>query len=336
MAGVEHSGDSATVCTSPFPDLCDTLLSVPKPMHKTRLRPGQLAILLMLAATGMTAVQNTMIRLLADSGTHPFQIAFFRCVFGFISVAALVLWQMRKLPQTRSIGLLGASGVLHMVSMLAFFFGLSRMPLNDSAALTFATPLFGTIGAALFLGERVHASRWFAICIGFIGVLIVLRPGTMPLGLGPGLVLASTVTFAGVTVLVKRLSDTERATTIVFYQSLFVSLLTLVPALLVWTWPPAHATLMLISLGLLGTAGWLCFTRAFALADASAILPLEFVRLPCVALLAYALFGEVPDRWVWLGAAIIFASTLYVANREHLAHRSAAAGSARSNPGSKH
>jgi drug/metabolite transporter (DMT)-like permease len=93
---------------------------------------------------------------------------------------------------------------------------------------------------------------------------------------------------------------------------------------------------MLISLGLLGTAGWLCFTRAFALADASAILPLEFVRLPCVALLAYALFGEVPDRWVWLGAAIIFASTLYVANREHLAHRSAAAGSARSNPGSKH
>ena len=305
-------------------------------MHKTRLRPGQLAIVLMLAATGMTAVQNTLVRLLADSGIHPFQIAFFRCVFGFVSVAALVLWQTRALPQTRAIGLLGVSGVLHMVSMLAFFYGLSRMPLNDSAALTFATPLFGTIGAALFLGERVHASRWFAIGIGFIGVLIVLRPGDVPLGLGPGLVLASTVTFASVTVLVKRLSDTERTTTIVFYQSLFVSLLTFVPALLVWTWPSAQATLMLVSLGLLGTAGWLCFTRAFALADASAILPLEFARLPCVAVLAYALFGEVPDRWVWLGAAVIFASTLYVANREHMAHRSTVASGTPPKPKNKH
>ena len=279
----------------------------------------------MLAATAMTAVQNTVIRLLADSGIHPFQIAFFRCAFGFASVALLVLWQTRALPQTRSIGVLAISGVLHMVSMLAFFYGLSRMPLNDSAALTFATPLFGTIGAALFLSERVSASRWIAIGIGFIGVLIVLRPGAVPFGLGPALVLASTIFFAGVTVLIKRLSDTERTTTIVFYQSLFVSLLTLVPAVLVWTWPPTTALLMLISLGLLGTAGWLCFTRAFALADASAILPLEFARLPCVALLAYALFGEVPDQWVWLGAAVIFASTLYVANREHMAHRAVAA-----------
>ncbi len=277
----------------------------------------------MLAATGMTAVQNTLIRLLADSGIHPFQIAFFRCVFGFVSVAALVLWRTGAVPQTRAMKSLGGSGILHMVSMLAFFSGMSRMPLNDSAALTFATPLFGTIGAALFLGERVHASRWFAIGIGFIGVLIVLRPGNVALDIGPGLVLASTVLFAGVTVLVKRLSATERTTTIVFYQSLFVSLLTLVPALLVWKWPNPHATLMLVSLGLLGTAGWLCFTRAFALADASAILPLEFARLPCIALLAYALFGEVPDRWVWLGASIIFASTLYVANREHMAHHAA-------------
>lgn len=306
-------------------------------MHKTRLRPGQRAIVLMLAATAMTAVQNTMIRLLADSGIHPFQIAFFRCLFGFISVAALVLWQARAFPQTHAVGLLGASGVLHMVSMLAFFFGLSRMPLNDSAALTFATPLFGTIGAALFLGERVSAGRWFAIGIGFIGVLIVLRPGAVPLGIGPALVLASTVLFAGVTVLVKRLSDTERTTTIVFYQSLFVTLLTLVPALSVWTWPTTvQATVMLMSLGLLGTAGWLCFTRAFALADASAILPLEFARLPCVALLAYALFGEVPDRWVWLGAATIFASTLYVANREHRAHREATAASAAANADPNH
>ena len=293
-------------------------------MPQQALRPGQLAIALMLAATAMTAVQNTLIRLLADNGTHPFEIAFFRSLFGFVSVAALVGWRVRSLPQTSAIGLLGASGVLHMVSMLAFFYGLSLMPLNDSAALTFATPLFGTLGAAFFLREKVSPRRWAAIGIGFIGVIIVLRPGAVPLGLGPGLVLLSTVSFAGVTVLIKRLSGTESTMTIVFYQSLFVSLLTLLPAAIVWSWPSGSGLLMLISLGLLGTLGWLCFTRAFALADASAILPLEFARLPFIALLAYALFGEIPDRWVWLGASVIFASTLYVARREHLEHRAAA------------
>lgn len=290
--------------------------------HKA-LRPGQLAIALMLAATAMTAVQNTLIRLLADSGIHPFEIAFFRSMFGFVSVAALVFWRVRSVPRASTIGVLGASGFLHMVSMLAFFYGLSLIPLNDSAALTFATPLFGTLGAAFFLREKVSPRRWAAIGIGFIGVIIVLRPGAVPLGLGPGLVLLSTVSFAGVTVLIKRLSDTESTTTIVFYQSLFVSLLTLLPAVMVWSWPTGSALPMLISLGLLGTLGWLCFTRAFALADASAILPLEFARLPFIALLAYALFGEIPDRWVWLGASVIFASTLYVARREHLEHRAA-------------
>ena len=80
---------------------------------------------------------------------------------------------------------------------------------------------------------------------------------------------------------------------------------------------------MVAALGALCTAGWLCFTCAFALADASAILPLEFTRLPFVAILAYIVFGEVPDQWVWLGAAVIFGSTLYIAHREHVAHRRA-------------
>ena len=108
-----------------------------------------------------------------------------------------------------------------------------------------------------------------------------------------------------------------------FYQSLFVSILTIPPALAFWTTPPTGTFLLLVALGVLSTLGWLCFTRAFALADASALLPLEFARLPFIAVLAYALFGEVPDRWVWLGAAVIFGSTLYIAHRENAAARKA-------------
>ncbi len=287
------------------------------------LSPALRAALLMLAATATTSVQSSLIRLVADSGIHPFEIAFFRSAFGFATVAAWVLWHARAWPRSAMFGSLSMSGVFHAIAMLTFFYGVSVMPLSDSAALGFTAPLFGTIGAALFLGEKVQARRWIAIAIGFIGVIIVLRPGTVPFSLGAALVLISTVAFAGVTVLVKKMSASERTTTVVFYQSLFVSILTIPPAIAFWATPPVVTFLLLVALGVLSTLGWLCFTRAFALADASAILPLEFTRLPFIAVLGYALFGEIPDRWVWIGAAVIFGSTLYIAHRENAAARKA-------------
>jgi drug/metabolite transporter (DMT)-like permease len=285
--------------------------------------PLIVAALLMALSALTTAVGNTLIRGLGDIGIHPFEIAFFRCAFGFLTVAPFVLWQQRGWPRIAAVKTLVASGLCHYVSMLAFFTGVTLMPLNESAALSFATPLFATVGAALFLGETVRARRWIAIAIGLIGVLIVLRPGAVPISLGAALVLFSTMSFAGVTVLVKMMSGTERTATVVFYQSLIVMVLTLPLALWVWTTPSLLNFLALAALGALSTAGWLCFTRAFALAEASAILPLEFTRLPFVALLAYVFLGEVPDKWAWLGAAVIFGSTLYVTHREAAAHRAA-------------
>lgn len=287
----------------------------------SRQSPLLVAALLMTLSALTTAVGNTLIRSLGDIGIHPFEIAFFRCAFGFLTVAPIVLWQERRWPRTTTVKTIAASGLCHYVSMLAFFTGVTLMPLNELAALGFATPLFATIGAALFLGETVRVRRWIAIVVGFAGVLIVLRPGAVPVSLGAALVILSTMTFAGVTVLVKMMSGTERTATVVFYQSLIVMLLTLPLALWHWTTPSLPSFLALAALGALSTLGWLCFTRAFALADASAILPLEFTRMPFVAILAYVFLGEVPDKWVWIGAAVIFGSTLYIAHREHAAHR---------------
>lgn len=287
----------------------------------TAFSPLIVAVSLMTVSATTIAVGNTLIRSLGDIGIHPFEIAFFRCAFGFITIAPIVLWKERAWPKTTTVKPLAASGLCHYASMLCFFTGVTLMPLNESAALSFATPLFATIGVALFLGETVRARRWAAIFVGFAGVLIVLRPGAVPLGLGPVLVLLSTVTFAGVTVLVKMMSGREKTTTVVFYQSLIVMLLTAPLAAWHWTTPSWPAFLALAGLGALSTLGWLCFTRAFALADASAILPFEFTRMPFIAILAYVFLGEVPDKWVWLGAAVIFASSLYIAQREHAAHR---------------
>lgn len=288
-----------------------------------RMSPLLKAVLLMGTAAALTAAQNTLIRFLGDSGIHPFEIAFFRCVFGLLTAAPLVFWAERGWPRTRAAKPLAASGLFHFTAMICFFTGVTLIPLNESAALTFAGPLFATVGAALFLGENVRARRWMAIVIGFLGVLIVLRPGAVPVSLGAALVLFANISFAGVSLLVKKMSGTEKATTVVFYQTLIVMLLTFPLALWHWRTPTPVELGMVAALGALCTAGWLCFTRAFALADASAILPLEFTRLPFVAILAYIVFGEVPDKWVWLGAAVIFGSTLYIAHREHAAHRRA-------------
>jgi drug/metabolite transporter (DMT)-like permease len=285
------------------------------------LGPALTAALLMVAAAAVTSMQGLLIRVAADGGIHAFEIAFFRSFFGFVAMAVVVLATTRRVPRVTALRPLGGSSLFHLMAMLSFFYGMAMMPLAESAALTFTAPLFGTLAAALFLGERVHARRWIAILVGFLGVLVVLRPGMVPVGIGPALVLFSTVAFAGVTVLVKRMTATEATTSVVFYQSLFVSVLTLPAALPVWTTPDPTMLAWLALIGALSTAGWLCFTRAFALADASALLPLEFTRLPFVALLGYLAFGEVPDVWVWLGAAVIFASGLAIAHRENAAAR---------------
>jgi drug/metabolite transporter (DMT)-like permease len=286
-----------------------------------RLSPASLATLLMLAAAGTSALQNLIIRLAGDSGVHSFQIAFLRSFFGFVVIAAIVLAATRRVPRTGAMRQIGASSLFHFVSMLTGFHGITLMPLAESSALTFAGPLFGTLAAAAFLGEKVRLRRWLAILAGFAGVLIVLRPGAVPVGLGPALVLLSTLAGAGMAVMIKRMSATETTSALVFHQSLIMALLTLPPALAVWTTPSPAILAGLAAMGVLGALGWLAFARAFALADASALLPIEFVRLPLVAALGLLFFGEVPDLFVWIGAAVIFAASLSLAHRESAAAR---------------
>jgi drug/metabolite transporter (DMT)-like permease len=156
--------------------------------------------------------------------------------------------------------------------------------------------------------------------------VFVLRPGVDAVSLGAVLALVNAVTVSVTTIIVKQLTRTERPETIVIYMALLMSPLSLVPALFVWQWPDALTLLWLALLAGAGTAGHLLFTRAFAIAEVSQIQPLEFVRLPLVAALAYLLFGEVPTPWTWLGGSVIFAATAYITHREaQLARRAAAA-----------
>ena len=282
------------------------------------------ATLLMLGATSISGLQNCLMRLLADQGIHALQITLFRNVFGLISVAVIMFWIERRVPRTPWFWLIALSCILHVASMVTFIHGLGLLPLNESAALSFAAPLFVTIGAALFLGETVRARRWSAVAAGFVGVLIILRPGMVPVSFGAAMILFSCMLGAAVTLMFKNFAGHERPTTLIFYQCLIASVLSVPGGAWVWVTPDLPSFAALASIGLIGTLGWLAFLRACKLADASAIQPIEFVKLPSVAFFAYMMFGETPDQWVWLGAAVIFGSTLYIAHREAVVARRAA------------
>jgi drug/metabolite transporter (DMT)-like permease len=258
---------------------------------------------------------NVMTKALAQT-YHPFEIAFFRNAFGFLTILPLFLWRHAGVIGVRFPARILISSLGHIVAMLCFFTGLATAPLNDATALSFTTPLFATVGAVLFLGERIKFRRIAALAVGFAGILLVLRPGLVAVTPDTMLILISCMAFAGVSLMIKAMSGTIPTTVIVFWQTLATGVFSLPAAALFWRNPDPADWLLLAILGILGTLGWLCFTRAFALAEASAITPYEFARLPITAVLAYLLFGEIPDEWTWAGGVAIFAATVYIAHRE--------------------
>jgi drug/metabolite transporter (DMT)-like permease len=279
------------------------------------LPPVVQAALLMVLAAACVAVQNGLIRT-ASGEIHTFEVVFFRNLFGLAAMLPLLSGMGLGMFRARRPGRLMLMSVGHVVGMVCYFLAIAYLPLAEVTALAFSKPLFTTIGAALILHEIVRARRWSAVALGFVGVLIVLQPGAQAISPYAVLVLLSAVSGAATALLIKRLTATEAVATIVWYQALFATALALPLCLLHWQMPGAGGWLLLISIGILGTLSWLTQTRALFLIDASAVVPFEFLRLPFAALVAYLWFAEVPSVWTWLGGALIFATTVYIAERE--------------------
>jgi drug/metabolite transporter (DMT)-like permease len=205
--------------------------------------------------------------------------------------------------------------------MLSGFTAVTLIPLADMTALTFTSPIFVTIGAALFLGEVIRMRRMAAIAVGFLGALIILRPGFVEISTGAMLALVSALTIAIASLIVKKMTETESASAIVFWMVMMQAPIALVPTLFVWQWPTAEAWVYLWGMALSGTAAHILLTRAFGMVEITSLQPLEFAKLPFAVVLAWMVFAEWPDIWIWLGGAIIFASTAYITRREALAKR---------------
>lgn len=247
---------------------------------------------------------------------HPFEAAFFRNFFGLVFMMPWLLHSGLRALATQRLGMHVVRALFGLSAMLCLFTALSLLPLAEVTALTFAAPLFATAGAAFVLKERVRLRRWTATLVGFVGVVIILRPGVEIVSLAAVIALGAAVFMAGAIVSIKSLARSEQPAAIVIYFGLLVTPMSLVPALFVWTTPTPQLLLWFFLIGLAATAGQILMTRAFAAAEASAVMPFDFSRLVFVSVFGMILFGEMPDAWTYVGAAIIMASAVYITHRE--------------------
>jgi len=281
------------------------------------------AALLMLGSTLFFALMAVAIRL-ASQTLHTFEIAFFRNFFGVVAALPLLLRHGPELLRTTQLPRYVIRCVVGIASMFCGFWAIGHLPLAQAVSLSYSTPLFVTIAAVWWLGEQVRARRWAAVMIGFVGVLVIVRPGMEGFSAGTLVAIAAAVLSAIVSIQIKQLSRTEPADRIVLWTTLLWVPLSLGPALFVWEWPRGVTWLWVAAAGLLGTSGHMLWTRAIKLGDVSALTPISFMQLPVVALCGFLLFGEKVDGWTALGAAIILGSNAYIAHREaQLARRRA-------------
>ena len=288
--------------------------------------PHLRAALLMLGSTVFFGLMAVAIRL-ASQTLHTFEIAFFRNFFGVIAALPLLLRHGPDLLRTTQLPRYLFRCAIGVLSMFCGFWAIGHLPLAQAVSLSYSTPLFVTIAAVLMLGEQVRARRWAAVVLGFVGVLVIVRPGSANFSTGTLIALSAAILSGLVSIQIKQLSHTEPADRIVLWTTLLWVPMSLGPALFVWEWPRGITWLWVAAAGVLGTGGHMLWTRALKLGDVSALTPISFMQLPIVATLGYLLFDEQVDRWTAIGAGIIFMANAYIAHREaQLARRTATSG----------
>ena len=285
--------------------------------------PPLRAALLMLGSTMAFGMMAVVIRLVT-AYVPTQEVAFFRNSFGLLALLPMLLRPGHASLRTQQLPRYFLRSAIGLASMLCGFWAIGHLPLSQAISLSYSTPLFVTIAAVLWLGEKVRFRRWAAVIVGFIGVLVIVRPGAHSFELGSLIAVMAAVLSALVAIQIKQLTRVDSPDTVVFYTYVFWVPLSLIPALFVWVWPTGIAWLWLVATGVMGTLGQLLWTRALKLGEVSALTPISFTQLPLVVVMGWLLFAETLDRWTVIGALIILAANAYIAHREAvLARRSA-------------
>jgi len=278
---------------------------------------------LWMVAGGLLFVAVTVLVRLLGSDMPAVQAAFIRYLIG-VMLLLPVLWRMRS----RGFGLRRSSlplyvlrGLVHGVAVMLWFFAMARIPLSEVTAIGFSTPVFTALGAILIFREQVKARRALAIAAGFVGTLIILRPGFATIEAGSLAQLVAALAFAGSFLLAKRMTQSESAADILVMLSVFCTLALLPGAIYFWREPTLVEVAWLGLVAVFATAGHYTITRAIAEAPLTVTQALSFLQLIWAIAIGYWMFDEVPDNWVIVGASVIVAAVSYLTHREAQAAR---------------
>ena len=273
-----------------------------------------------MAAAASFTLMTTLIRIVAQD-IHPFEIGFFRTVTNLLLMIPFVIRTGPSVFKSDNHKIYALRGLVGFTFVMSYFPGAAMIPVSESQALIFTSPLFVVLLVVVFLGEKIRARRMVALAIGSVGAMIILRPGFDAVNIGAGLVLIGAMTNGASNALVKYTTRKDHPDTAVLFLMLYVTPLIAIPTIFVWVTPSWEQLGLMVAIGFFATLNQRFLSRAFAAADATAVLPYDFARLPFAALIGWLVFVELPDVWVWIGGAIIFGASVYIAHRESVAAR---------------
>jgi drug/metabolite transporter (DMT)-like permease len=277
-------------------------------MNRTPSKPraalwmaGWLALMLIVAVAGREALRELNV----------FQVMEVRTLIGFILLYPLVRLNggfaaMRTKRPLQHIG----RNLIHYAAQLGWFYALTLIPIGQVVSIEFTMPIWTAILAASFLGERMTVWKISAIVLGVVGVFIIVRPATGQVNPGQLIALAAAVGFGISVAMMKSLTRTESTVAIIFWMLVIQSAAGFFPAIYVWVWPAPHIWIWVFAIGFCGTFSHFCMARAMLYADATIVLPMDFLRVPLTALAGWLIYAERLDMFTVLGAALILAGNL--------------------------
>ena len=281
-------------------------------------RANFLGLLLVLLGGLFITTLTWIVRSVADD-INPLQAGFMRYAFGTLLLLPLAFKIKATDLAPRLVGGHIIRSIVHAISVLLWFYAVTKISLADLTALSFTSPVFITIGAFLFLGETFSYRRLGGIVTAFIGAVIILRPGVEAISVGAIAILISVPFQAASTLIGKHLAPRTSTYAMVFYLSLFVTLTSLIPPLFVWNMPSLNTCALTFGAAVLATCAHFCWTKSFQIADLSFTQPGMYFTLIWAVAIGFFIYNERPDVWSGAGAAIIIAATAYIAARERRA-----------------
>ena len=262
---------------------------------------GWLTLMVVIAVAGREAARELSV----------FQIMLLRSILGMFMLWPLIraagglsAVRTQQLPQH------ALRNAVHYAGQYGWFVALTMIPLAELVSIEFTMPIWSAALAVVFLGERMGARKWFAVLLGLVGVAVIVRPGAGAIDSGQIIALASALGFAISVVLVKSLTRMDAAVAISFWMLVVQSVIGLVPALMVWQWPSVHTWAWVVVVAFCGTYSHYCFARAMQLADATVVVPMDFLRVPLTALVGWLAYSERLDLFTLLGIGLILTGNL--------------------------